>query len=255
MTRPAARSAPVTPRLIVPAYFHPATHPDEWMWLAERAAQVEMIVLNLADGPGQRPDPALEPALDRLRAAGVTVGGYIDTNYGRRSTRDAMADLRRHLDWYQVDGVFFDRAAVAAEHLGHYADLARRARDCGARLVALNHGAHPVEPYAEHADLLGTFEGPWSAYLDLAVPRWVRSRPPRRFFHLLHSVPARFFGDAYWLAARRGAGCAYITDRGGANPWDGLPAGSLRPAGAVSPAGRAARLATYRDCAGRPGSR
>lgn len=252
MTRSAAHSAPAMPRLIVPAYFHPATHPDEWLWLAERAAQVEMIVLNLADGPGQRSDAALVPVLDRLRSAGVAVGGYIDTNYGRRLVRDAMADLGRYLDWYQVDGVFFDRAAATAEHLGHYADLARQARSRGARVVALNHGAHPVEPYAEHADLLGTFEGPWSAYLELAVPRWVRSRPPGRFFHLLHSVPARFFGDAYWLAARRNAGCAYITDRGGVNPWDGLPAGSLCPAG---PVGRVARLATYRDCADRLGLR
>ena len=99
----------------------------------------------------------------------------------------------------------------------------------GAREVALNHGAHPVETYAEHADLLGTFEGPWSAYLELTVPRWVRSRPAGQFFHLLHSVPAASFSDAIWLAARRNAGCVYVTDRGGVNPWDRLPAGELDP--------------------------
>jgi hypothetical protein len=212
------------PRLIVPAYFHPATDPRAWTWLAERAADIELIVLNLADGPGARADAAYFPVLDRLRAAGVTVTGYIDTDYGRRPADEAAADLGRYLDWYQVDGVFFDRAAATAGQLGHYADLTGRARGLGARVVALNHGAHPIEPYAEHADLLGTFEGPWSAYLELAVPRWVRSRPARRFFHLLHSVPVPAFGDARRLASRRNAGCAYITDLGGANPWAGLPA-------------------------------
>ncbi len=217
----------VAPRLVVPAYFHPATHPGEWTWLAGRAAQIRMIVLNLANGPGPRADPAYLPVLDQLRSAKVAIAGYIDTNYGQRQPQEATAELGRYLDWYQVDGVFFDRASAAAEHLGRYADLALRARDMGARVVALNHGAHPIEQYAEHADLLGTFEGPWSAYLELAVPRWVRSRPAEGFFHLLHSVPATAFGDALRLAARRNAGSAFITDRAGANPWDGLPAGEL----------------------------
>ena len=215
------------PRLIVPAYFHPASRPAEWAWLAEHAGQVRLVVLNLADGPGTSPDAGVMPALARLRAAGVAVAGYVDTNYGLRPARDALADLARYLDWYQVAGVFFDRAATGAEHLGHYADLARDARRLGARVVALNHGAHPVEAYAEHADLLGTFEGPWPAYLDLAIPRWARSRPAAQFYHLQHSVPPGSFGDARWLAARRNAGSVYITDRGGRNPWDRLPVGQL----------------------------
>jgi hypothetical protein len=217
----------VRPRLIVPAYFHPATHPHEWVWLAQRPARVRLVVLNLANGPGAQPDRALFPVLDQLRSAGVAVGGYVDTNYGQRPAYDVLADLGRHVGWYQVDGVFFDRVAVAPEDLRYYADLTWRARDMGAHLVAFNHGAHPVEGYAEHADLLGTFEGPWSAYLELAVPRWVRSRPAEQFFHLVHSLPGTNFGDALWLAARRNAGCVYLTDRGGANPWDCLPADDL----------------------------
>jgi len=175
-------SGPVRPQLIVPAYFHPSTHPDEWAWLAERAAQIRMVVLNLASGPGTQPDAAFFPVLDRLRSAGVTVAGYVDTDYGHRPAYDAMADLARFAWWYQVDGVFFDRAAAAAEDVGYYADLARRARATGARLVAFNHGTHPVEAYADHADLLGTFEGTWTAYLELAMPRWARDRPAGQFF-------------------------------------------------------------------------
>jgi hypothetical protein len=219
----------VMPRLIVPAYFHPASHPDEWAWLARRAAQVRLVVLNLANGPGSWPDAAVRPVLDRLQSAGVAVAGYVDTNYGQRRAPEALADLGRYLDWYKVAGVFFDRAAVAAEQIGYYASLARRARQLGAQVVALNHGAHPIEAYAEHADLLGTFEGPWRAYLDLAVPRWARSRPAGQFYHLPYSVPPESFRDACWLAARRNAGCVYVTDNGGANPWDRLPVGQLRP--------------------------
>jgi hypothetical protein len=219
----------VLPQLIVPAYFHPACSPAEWDWLAEHPAQVRMVVLNLADGPGRCPDAAFFPVLDRLQSAGVTVAGYVDTNYGQRQKRAALTDLRRYLDWYKVAGVFFDRAAAAAEQVDYYASLARRARQMGARVVALNHGTHPAEDYAEHADLLGTFEGPWPAYLDLTVPRWARSRPASQFYHLPHSVPPAYFRDAYWLAARRNAGGVYVTDSGGDNPWGRLPAGGLGP--------------------------
>jgi hypothetical protein len=217
-------AAPAAPQLIVPAYFHPATHPGEWAWLARHPARIKLIVLNLANGPGPELDGACLPALDQVRAAGIAVCGYVDTDYGRRSRDEVLAELGRHLDWYQVDGVFLDRAATGAEQVSHYASIARRARDAGARLIAFNHGAHPVEAYADHADLLGTFEGSWDAYVELGVPRWVRSRPAGQFFHLLHAVPAASLEDARWLAARRHAGYAYVTDHNGDNPWDGLPA-------------------------------
>jgi len=96
-------------------------------------------------------------------------------------------------------------------------------------MVLFNHGAHPLEAYAEHANLLGTFEGPWRAYLQLAVPRWTRSRPAGSFYHVVYSVPRENFDHAFLLAIRRRAGCVYITDRGGANPYDCLPAGGLQP--------------------------
>ena len=229
MQRSAVGAELTMPKLLVPAYFHPASHPDEWAWLASRAAQVRFTVLNVANGPGPQPDPAFNPVLELLRSAGVTIGGYVDTNYGQRPASDVLADLRLYLQWYPVTAVFFDRVAVAADQVGQYAGLAARARDAGAREVAFNHGAHPVEAYADHADLIGTFEGPWRAYPDLAVPRWTRSRPSGLFFHLVHSVPRKSFDDAFWLAARRNVGCVYVTDHGGANPWERLPSGQLPP--------------------------
>ena len=44
------------PRLVVPAYFHPAVRPGDWEWLAEHADQVRLVILNVANGPGTRPD-------------------------------------------------------------------------------------------------------------------------------------------------------------------------------------------------------
>ena len=230
MIRLASDRAPLTaPRLVVPAYFRPDTRPDDWQLLAKHAQQVRLVILNLANGPGARPDPAYHFALSRLREVGVAVAGYVDTNYGRRPVPEALADLDNFLEWYAVSGVCFDRVSVSAQDLGYYAALSRDARRAGARVVLFNHGAHPLEAYAEHANLLGTFEGPWRAYVRLAVPRWTRSRPASTFYHVIHSVPRENFDHAFLLATRRRAGSVYVTDRSGANPYDGLPAGGLQP--------------------------
>ena len=73
--RPVPSSPPVVPRLIVPAYFHPAAAPDEWARMAAHAARIRLVILNPASGPGDQPDPAFRPVLDRLREAGVPVAG------------------------------------------------------------------------------------------------------------------------------------------------------------------------------------
>lgn len=217
------RVAADRPLLVVPAYFHPAVRSTDWERLAALAQQVRLVVLDITDGVGERPDEAFLPALARLREAGVTVAGYVDTGYGDRPLGAAMLELERYQCWYGVHDVFFDRVPTAAEHVGRYRAFADSARQQGATLVAFNHGAQPVAAYAEHADMLGTFEGPWEAYLDAVVPRWVRLSPAHKFFHLVHSVPPAHLGDALDLASKRNAGGAYVTDHAGDNPWDHLP--------------------------------
>lgn len=207
------------PRLLVPAYFHPAVRPQDWSALAEQAQHVALVVLNVATGPGEQRDPAFDPVLDQLRAARIRIAGYIDTGYATRPTKYVLSDLWRYHDWYATDAVFFDRVAGEPEHVDHYAALAHAARALGAATVMFNHGSHPTQAYAAHADLLGTFEGPWSAYIELAIPTWARQKHRVQVVHLVHSVPPTLIGTALDLAAQRNASCVYITHHSGPNPW------------------------------------
>lgn len=210
-------------KLVVPAYFHPAVAPDDWVALAGLAGRVRLAVLNVADGPGERCDPAFTEVLAMLDRGGVDVAGYVDTDYGRRPAHAVARDLERYRRWYpQARAVFFDRVASGPERVGHYAGLARTARVAGLRTVVFHHGVHPDPGYAEHADLLGTFEGPWSAYRTLEVPAWARGDG---FLHLVHSVPARSLPAARRLVAARRPGAAYVTGLRGANPWRRLVVG------------------------------
>jgi len=218
-----------TPRLVVPAYFHPVVRPGDWEWLAARPGVVRFVVLNIASGPGHVPQPEFEAVAGRLAAAGTGVLGYVDTAYGHRDPRLVAADIRRYLDWYPVSGVCMDRAAAEPARLAHYALLAGRARAMGAATVFFNHGTHPAEGYAAHADLLGVFEGPWRAYRRLRPPAWTRDWPAALFYHVVHSVPPEEAAATWRLAAKRRAGSAYVTERSGPNPYDALPASLIGP--------------------------
>jgi hypothetical protein len=200
--------------LLVPFYEHPADRPDAWDAVVAAASRLFGVVLNPADGPGTAPDPAFAAVAGRLRRAGVRVLGYTDTDYGRRPHADVVRDLLRHRDWYGADGAFLDQVCSGAGTLAHYRRLVTEARSAGAATVALNHGVHPDPGYAEFADLLVTFEGPWDAYRAAGIPSWTAAHPPERFCHLVYAAPP---------GARAGAAVHCVVPGTGAHPWGTLP--------------------------------
>src|SRR5215510_1464951 len=178
------------PMAVVPAYFHPVTDPTAWSRIVRGASMVRLVVINMANGPGERPDPRYRDVLDLLAQSSVDVAGYVDTDYARRDTDTALAEAAKYLDWYGVDAVFLDQVSTGTDQVDYYAKLSGRARGCGVRLLAFNHGTYPAAQYADHAELLGTFEGPWRTYAQTRAPSGIEPWRPERLFHLIYSVPA-----------------------------------------------------------------
>lgn len=223
-----AAAGGVAGALLVPLYVHPAVDPGAWRALEEAAGRLYGVVVNVADGPGyERPDGAIGAAAARLRAAGVRLFGYVDTDYATRPTQEAERDVRRHLEWYGVCGVFFDRAAAGRDRLPYYRRLVSAARRCGARTVVLNPGVHPDPAYAAVCDLLVTYEGGWADYTAATVPGWTAALPPGRFCHLVYGVPgAAAARTVARTAAGRGAAVHCAVPGGPPNPWQHAPAGT-----------------------------
>jgi hypothetical protein len=208
------------PDVIVPAYFHPVRAAD-WETLA--AARPRAVVFNVDSGPGSARDPGFAATAARITAAGVPLLGYVDTRYGCRPPGEVTAELRRYRDWYGAEGVFLDQVSAGRDQLAHYEGVVAGLRDEGSGPVALNHGTYPDPGYADLAELLVTFEGPWRAYERLCAPSWAMRSPASRFCHLVYGTPRAVLGQVLRRAARCNAGSLYVTDRDGANPWDGLP--------------------------------
>jgi hypothetical protein len=215
--------------LAVPAYFHPDVETADWVALTDPALLdgspfdgVRFVVLNVANGPDTWRQGPFVRAIDGLHRAGVPVIGYLDTGYGRRPVATVLAEAARYREWYGVEGAFLDQVRSDPDGLEHTAAITAGLR--AAPLLVLNHGTHPDEAYAGLADILVTFEGPATAHRALTVPDWVWAYPRARFCHLVYGCRPQDTPAVVERAVRSHAGTIYVTDRVGANPWDGLPA-------------------------------
>ncbi|MEV6319059.1 spherulation-specific family 4 protein [Streptomyces sp. NPDC051776] len=212
----------------VPGYAHPLIAPAEWAELTRPETPLHWAVLNVARGPGVRPDPHCLEAAGRLTNAGVRVLGHLDMRLGTRPFGELVSDAHRFLDWYKVDGFFLGRCPSERSELP---DVRRTTTTLRALLeeafVVYGHGTHPYPGYAEWGDQLVTFSGPWTDYRWSQVAQWTADYAPQRFCHLVHGVPRTHLEEAMRIARWQGAGTIYFTDRtdrgGGADPWEALP--------------------------------
>ena len=197
-----------------PGFAHPLVAPAEWAELTRPGTPLDWAVLNVADGPGARPDPHCLEAAGRLRNAGVRVLGHLDTS-GVRTCGELVPEAHRYVDWYQADGFFLDHCPAehaALPEVRRTVTALRAIRD-DAHIV-LGHGTHPHPGYAENADQLVTFSGPWSDYRWSQVAEWTADHPPEKFVHLVHGVPRSHLEEAMRIARWQGAGTIFFTDHG-----------------------------------------
>ncbi|MFD4694021.1 spherulation-specific family 4 protein [Streptomyces sp. NPDC058463] len=236
----------------VPGYAHPMLAPTEWAELNRPGTPLHWAVLNIDNGPGARPDPhcleaagrlrnARERALhgeapdDAVRAAGGRLLGHLDLAFGSRPFGELVADAQSFLDWYRVGGFYLDRCPAERAGLPAVRRLTSTlgalledsdSADGGGMLV-LGHGTHPHPGYAEAADQLVTFRGPWTDYRWSQVAEWTAAYEPGRFAHFVHGVPRTHLEEAMRIARWQGAGTIFFTDRddrrGQTNPFAALP--------------------------------
>ncbi|GHD90392.1 spherulation-specific family 4 protein [Streptomyces naganishii] len=227
-TRAGTSSTGVRTGLGVPGCAHPLLAAAEWDALARTGPPLHWVVLDVAGGPGVQPDPHCLDAAGRLRNAGVRVLGHLDTAYGTRPFAEVIAEAHRYLEWYQVDGFLLEHCPADRATLPQVRRTvgALRALREDAHIV-LGHGTHPHPGYAETADQLVTFRGPWRDYRWSQVAEWTADHPPERFCHFVHGVPRGHLDEALRIARWQGAATIWFTDRtdrgGSADPWEALP--------------------------------
>ena len=228
---PAAATTPSTPPPVtttvpigaaVPAYFAPSPLWDVMLGTANTGdARVDLAILNPASGPGPVSDPSYVRVVALAKAKGVRVLGYVATGYGVRAS--VLDDIAAYGRLYGITDIFLDEAATDCASLATYAPWIAAARANGG-FVAVNPGIVPASCWADAADVIVSFEGPFDSYLRYLSPPWLRALPPSHVWNIVYAVPAGSEGFVRDLAGRHGTGLLYTTDDVLPNPYDSLPA-------------------------------
>jgi hypothetical protein len=229
---PANGAPPEEPALslIVPAYIYPGGKGlKDWERLIAAADSVPIVaIINRDSGPGKQVDENLLRVLERARRSKLTMIGYVPLKYAKRPVAEVKADVDGWLSLYPgvLGGVFFDEQPSGPEGVAYVAECAAyvRSQIKNAR-IASNPGTVCAPEYLaiEGAPIIGMFENKTGidAYRP---PPWRTKFRAGQMAVVLHDVrTAQVMKRSLREAVRKRAGCIYVTDDTGANPWDRLP--------------------------------
>lgn len=207
---------------LIPAYFYPD---GDWNEAIDSKPPPKFMVLDItSSGAGTSPNRHYQTAVKRAQAAGITLAGYADTDYARRSAAAVELDVRHYLSWYGVRDIFLDEVTSDGAGLAYYRRLSDyiHSLDPGAEVI-LNPGTYPDESYMSVGDVVVVFENTYANYSRLDVPQWVDNYPADRFSYVIYGVSASRLAAAMRTAQRRHAGYIYATPNTGVNPYNSLP--------------------------------
>lgn len=217
-------AAPFTSGTIVPLY----TYPTDPSWDAIVAAKTAhptvpvVAIVNPASGPGTIADPQYVSGISMLESAGVTVIGYVSTDYTNRSITDVEMDLILWDTFYGdgLAGIFFDEQSNDPADAPYYTDASTRAANHGFTFTVGNPGTDTDPAFIGTVDTILIYESAGLPPVD-TLGGWHDGYDRADFGVIPYAVPA--VDTAFVDGAELHVGWIYLTDDDLPNPWDSLP--------------------------------
>jgi len=205
----------------IPAYFYPG---PLWEKVINGRPSVNTVIMNPENGPGQIKNPDYVEAIKNAQRTGISVIGYIHTDYGNRNVNLVKSEIDKYISWYDVNGIFLDEVSTDPNQIPYYNELYNYIHSYWDMIAVLNPGTFPHESYMKVGDILLVFEGNYWSYFRLEIPSWVFTYDPGRFWHVIYDIRTKFFmKNVVRLSRNRNAGNVYVTNDKGDNPYDTLP--------------------------------
>lgn len=221
--------------VLIPMYIYPSSAYSNADYngliaLARKYRNVPLIaVINNSNGPGASQDGNFTVVITRMRAAGIIVCGYIDTNYRAVTAASVESQIDTWLSFYPaIDGLFFDQQDndASSASLTYYSAVTTYAHNKGLYPIISNPGTpllgdyyaaglpdiyciHENSSYPSEATLEGDYAGGNADY------------PWDRRAVLVYNQTA--LSPAQLAIIRKYAGWVYVTTDNLPNPWDSLP--------------------------------
>lgn len=145
--------------VMVPLYSYPGSGWSAILQARDAHPDVPIVaVVNPQNGPGAARDSNYVTWINELKAAGVTVIGYVWTDYGTRGTASVESDISTYKSWYGVGGIFFDQMSNVPGLESYYATLDAYTHSLGLGLTVGNAGTSVPAAYVGSMDCLVVYE-------------------------------------------------------------------------------------------------
>ncbi len=145
--------------LIIPLYSYPSS---SWnVVIQDKLANPHVpviAVVNPGNGPGVSRESNYATWINRLMSVGITVVGYVYTDYGARSASSVRADIAKFKSLYGVNGIFLDQMPSTVGHESYYASLTSYAKSLGLATVVGNPGTCVPISYVGTVSILVIYE-------------------------------------------------------------------------------------------------
>lgn len=205
--------------VIVPLYSYPGPSWQTLIQDKEAHPSVPVIaIINPASGPGSSQDPNFLSGIQTLEAAGITVLGYVWTDYGGIQISQAEQEISTYSQWYPVNGVFFDGMSNVPGFESYYSTLTSYALSFGMSMTVGNPGTSVPSSFIGTVTNIVIYENsglPSTSYLSSL------GYSPSDFSVMSYDVSS--FDASFVSAAAPYVSYLYVTDANLPNPYDALP--------------------------------
>lgn len=224
--------------LIIPMYIYPTdayTNSEYNAIIAFKRANRSIpmvVILNPSSGPGTVTDGNYTMVIDRMKAVGISVIGYVSTAFGVTTITAVKADIDTWKSLYPgINGIFFDEQSDGTTNLAteqaYYREAAEHSRLIGLDITVSNPGKEVAKSWHDLVDIIVEWENnvyPTTGTMDGA---WPGGKPLNKRAALVHTTTtgAITTGDsAIFGEMIQFYGWVYVTADVMPNPWNSVSA-------------------------------
>lgn len=180
-----------------------------------------VAILNPDSDVGPSYNPVFANATAQLQSAGITVIGYVWTDYGAAPLAQAESNISLYKSWYHVSGIFFDGMANtnSATDEQYYSTLTSYARSQGLQLTIGNPGASTVAGYVGTVNTINIYEN--SGMPSISALTQITGYGPSNFSYVSYAVPS--LNTSAVNSTLPYVGYLFITNGTLPNPYQGAP--------------------------------
>ncbi|MBX0310877.1 MAG: spherulation-specific family 4 protein [Sulfurihydrogenibium sp.] len=201
---------------IIPLYSYPVgQYQSEWEKLYNlNTLKRVYVIINTSNGPGDTADDKYLDAINKIKAKGFYIIGYVYTNYGDRNLEDVKNDIDKWLSLYgadKIDGFFIDEVSTDVQKFNYYKDVYTFANLKG-KLVILNPGTNVDLKFFNISDKIVVFESDETNFEAFQYNNY-SSINSDRVCSIVLSTSANKLSFVKDKMLKNNSSCGYITDK------------------------------------------